>query len=90
MSCGNNNCTSNQGKSGNQENLRRDFLADGLMGGIGDAFLSGCSNDKDARTENGEKVNVLTHGGKLVTVDKSQVADFKPPYLKKKFAKVKN
>ena len=77
MACGN-NCTCNQDNPGNQDNSRRDFLVKGLMGGIGAAFLSGCSGNDKAKPASGEKVNVLTHDGKLVAVDKSQVANFKP------------
>ena len=71
MACGN-NCTCNN------DNFRRYFLIKGLMGGIGAAFLTGCSINKKNKPANGEKVNVLTYDGRLVWVDKSQVANFKP------------
>jgi Fe-S-cluster-containing dehydrogenase component len=77
MACGN-NCSCNNNNAGNQDNSRRDFLVKGLIGGIGAAFLSGCSTNDKTKPESGEKINVLTHDGKLVTVDKSQVANFKP------------
>lgn len=74
MSCGNNNCTCNQGSSGNQDNSRRDFLLKGLMGGIGAAFLTGCSGNDKTKPVSGEKVKVLTTDGKLVEVDSTYIS----------------
>ncbi len=73
MACGN-NCTCGSDDS------RRNFLKSsvtaittGLIGGSIINSLASCNKEKE-----GEKINVLTHDGKLVSVDKSQVANFKP------------
>ena len=71
MSCGN-NC------SCNQDDSRRDFLRKGMIGGLDAVLLTGCSANEKSNPATGEKVNVLTHDAKLVSVNKSQVADFKP------------
>ena len=67
MECGNNfTC--------NQDNSRRDFLVKGLMGGIGAAFLTGCSTNEKNKPASGEKVKVLTTDGKLVEVDSAYIS----------------
>ncbi len=66
----------------NKDNNRRNFLkssataiATGLVGGsIINSFVS-C---KDKNKTEGEKINVLTHDGKLVAIDKSQMAKCMP------------
>lgn len=71
MACGN-NCLCNQ------DNSRREFIKKGIMGSIGMALFSGCSTDNKSKADSGEKINVLTHDGRLVAVKKSEVANFKP------------
>src|SRR6266487_231410 len=78
MACGN-NCSCNQD---NEDNNRRNFLkssvttlAATLVGG---SLINSLVSCKEKPKAEGEKVNVLTHDGKLVSVDKSQVANFKP------------
>ena len=85
MACGN-NCSCNGKESGNEDDSRRNFLkssvstlATGLIGGTMLNSLDSC-NDKSKPEY--EKINVLTHDGKLITVNKSEVLILNHTFLK--------
>lgn len=81
MSCGN-NCSCKGEDTGNKDDSERSFLRSSvatlvtvLIGGTLINYLASC---KATSKLAGKKINVLTHDGKLVSVNKSEVADFKP------------
>ena len=81
MSCGN-NCSCKGEDPGNKDDSRRNFLKSSVAtfatGIIGGTLLNSLASCNDTNKPAGEKINVLTHDGKLVSVNKSEVADFKP------------
>lgn len=73
MSCGDNcSCGGNDSRRGFLKSSVATITTGILGGSLLNSFTS-CNEKKED-----EKVNVLTHDGKLVAIDKSQVANFKP------------
>lgn len=75
MACGN-NCTCNGDDS--RRNFLKTSVATITTGLVGGSLLNSLVSCKDNTRTESEKINVLTHDGKLVAVDKYQVANFKP------------
>ena len=80
MSCGK-NCSCKGEDSRNKDDSRRNFLKSYVAsfgtGHIGSTLLNSIVSCKENNKPSGEKINVLTQDRKHISVNKSEVADFK-------------